>query len=108
MKALEELGRKIATALPGAIRSQTTALGELTLVAELSEIQRILSFLRDDPGCRFTVLIDIAGVDWPKRERRFDVVYHLLSLARNHRIRIKVETDENTPVPSSVSVYPAA
>ncbi|HEX4077615.1 MAG TPA: NADH-quinone oxidoreductase subunit C [Rhizomicrobium sp.] len=108
MQDLEEFGRKIAAALPGAVRGQAVTLGELTLEIERAEIVRTLAYLRDDPECRFSVLIDVAGVDWPRRECRFDVVYHLLSLEHNRRIRLKVQTDESTPVPSSVGLYPAA
>ena len=105
---LEELGQRIATTLPGAIKSQKIALGELTIDVEPSEIVRVLKFLRDDPNCLFKQLIDICGVDWPEREKRFDVVYHLLSLAKNARIRVKAETDENASVPSVVALFPCA
>ncbi len=108
MENLEELGRKIAAALSGAVRSQAVACGELTLEIERPEVARALAFLRDDPDYRFTLLIDITAVDWPQREKRFDVVYHLLSLGGNRRIRLKVQTDENTPIPSAVAVFPAA
>jgi len=68
----------------------------------------VLKLLRDDARCRFEVLIDICGVDWPARANRFDVVYHLLSPRLNQRIRVKIETDEATPVASAISVFPAA
>ena len=108
MEELEQLGRTIAAALPGAVRGQKLTFGELTLDVERDEIIRILTYLRDDADCRFTVLIDITGVDWPQRAHRFDVVYHLLSLSRNRRIRLKLETGENAPVPSCVAVHPSA
>ncbi|HEY3638129.1 MAG TPA: NADH-quinone oxidoreductase subunit C [Rhizomicrobium sp.] len=108
MEELEQLGQSIAAALTGAVRGQSVAFGELTLDVERDEIVRVLSYLRDNSACQFTMLIDIAGVDWPQRERRFDVVYHLLSLEKNRRIRLKLETDENSPVPSCVSVHPGA
>ena len=66
------------------------------------------TFLRDDPKCLFKQLVDVCGVDWPEREKRFDVVYNLLSLKNNQRIRIKVATDEATPVPSVASVFSSA
>ena len=69
---------------------------------------QVLRFLRDDPSCRFACFIDISGVDYPAREKRFDVVYHLLSPYQNSRVRVKVQTDEDTPVPSAVDVFPAA
>ncbi|HEY8696223.1 MAG TPA: NADH-quinone oxidoreductase subunit C [Rhizomicrobium sp.] len=105
---LNELGQEIATALPGAVLSQKITFGELTLGIELNEIVRAIKLLRDDAQFGFTVLIDVCGVDWPNRAKRFDVVYHLLSLQHNRRIRLKVETDEETPVPSIVGVHPAA
>jgi NADH-quinone oxidoreductase subunit C len=104
----DEIGKEISAALPGAVLGQTVALDQLTLEIAADDIVRTLTFLRDDPNYAFAVLIDICGVDWPQRARRFDVVYHLLSLAQNRRIRLKVQTDEETPVPSAVGVYPAA
>jgi NADH-quinone oxidoreductase subunit C len=105
---LEELSSHIDAKLPGAILQQTIALGELTLVVAPAEIVRVLTALRDDTQCLFEVPIDICGVDYPEREKRFDVVYHLLSPRRNQRIRVKCETDEDTAVPSAVGVFPAA
>jgi NADH-quinone oxidoreductase subunit C len=105
---LEQLGEQVAARLGAPALSKTIAWGELTLTVRRSEIVQVLTFLRDDPGCQFECLIDICGVDWPARERRFDVVYHLLSPRRNQRIRIKCETDEDTPVPSVVDLFPAA
>jgi len=105
---LADLATKIAAALPGAVKDSSLAVGELTLSAEAGEIVRILQFLRDDPDCEFKILIDICGVDWPAREKRFDVVYHLLSLTKNRRIRVKVETGEDTAVPTAIPVFPSA
>jgi NADH-quinone oxidoreductase subunit C len=105
---LEELSSHIDAKLPGTVLERTVALGELTLVVAPAEIVRVLTALRDDGQCLFEVLIDICGVDYPEREKRFDVVYHLLSPRRNQRIRIKCETDEDTAVPSAVAVFPAA
>ena len=76
--------------------------------AQAAEIIRVLTFLRDDPACDFKVLIDICGNDWPSRAKRFDVIYHLLSITRNQRIRVKIQTDEVTPVPSAIPVYAGA
>lgn len=84
------------------------AFGELTLSASPDTLVGLLTFLRDDQACKFAVLIDICGADYPSRAKRFDVVYHLLSMHRNQRIRVKIETDEATPVPSAVSIWPAA
>jgi NADH-quinone oxidoreductase subunit C len=80
----------------------------LTVEAEAADIVSVLSFLRDDAECGFVCFIDICGVDYPQREKRFDVVYHLLAPYKNRRIRVKVQTDEDTAVPSAISVFPAA
>jgi NADH-quinone oxidoreductase subunit C len=103
---LASLAEHIAAGLSGV--GAEIAFDELTLKADAAEIVRVLTWLRDDPECRFALLMDLCGVDYPTRERRFDVVYHLLSIAGNQRIRVKVETDETTAVPSAVSVYPTA
>ena len=105
---LEELGAALASAHGQAITGWHVALGELTLEVERGQIANLLRYLRDDPRCMFTCLIDICGVDYPGREQRFDVVYHLLSLHLNHRIRLKAQTDADTPVPTAVNVFPAA
>jgi NADH-quinone oxidoreductase subunit C len=105
---LDELGALIAGALPDAVAGHQVALGELTISARAGDIVKVTTFLRDDPRCQFVAITDVTAVDWPSRERRFDVVYHLLSPIRNVRIRIKVETDEMTPVPSIIGVFPGA
>ncbi|MGD9510485.1 MAG: NADH-quinone oxidoreductase subunit C [Geminicoccaceae bacterium] len=106
--ALEELAGRIEPVLGEVIVSRTIACGELTFVVEGHAIVRALTFLRDEPSLLFKELVDLCGVDYPARERRFDVVYHLLSLRHNLRLRLKVETDEATPVPSVRAVYPTA
>jgi NADH-quinone oxidoreductase subunit C len=105
---LKELGASLAGSQKSAVNDWSVALGELTLQAEVEQIGNLLRFLRDDPRCLFTCLIDICGVDYPARAKRFDVVYHLLSPQLNHRIRIKIETDADTPVPSVVELFPGA
>ncbi len=105
---LDALGDAIRAALPGAVTGASVAYGDLTLTAEASRIREVMTFLRDDPRCRFVCFIDLCGVDYPTREQRFEVVYHLLSPRHNRRIRVKVATDEATPVPSLISVFPAA
>ncbi len=105
---LSQLAEHISAGLPGAAKDSRIALEELTVTAEGKDIVRVLTFLRDDPTCDFKILIDICGVDYPQRAKRFDVVYHLLSISQNQRIRVKVETEEGEAVPSCVSVYPAA
>ena len=108
VETLVALGDHIAASLGGAVVSHAVTRGELVLQVEREQIAITVQFLRDDPQCDFRILIDICGVDWPRRERRFDVVYHFLSTRRNQRIRLKLETDEQTPVPSIVGVHPAA
>ena len=105
---LDELASHIDAKLRGAVQQRTIALGELTLAVAPDDIVRVLTALRDDTQCLFEVLIDICGVDYPEREKRFDVVYHLLSPRLNQRIRLKCEADEDTAVPSAVKVFPAA
>jgi NADH-quinone oxidoreductase subunit C len=105
---LDELGALIADALPGAVTGHDVAHGVLNIAANAADIIRVTTFLRDDPRCQFVCITDVTAVDWPSRERRFDVVYHFLSPTKNARIRIKVETDEVTPVPSIISVFPGA
>ena len=106
--ALNKLGDYLADRLGPAVLSSQVALGELSVEIDREQLVPVLEFLRDDPNCRFGCLIDICGVDYPERERRFDVVYHLLSPWQNRRIRLRVKTDEATPVPSAVTVFPAA
>jgi NADH-quinone oxidoreductase subunit C len=105
---LKTLGDQIAAALPGSVTGVKLAFGELTLEAEAAKIVDVLTYLRDDPNCLFVNFIDICGVDYPARAKRFDVVYHLLSPKKNLRIRVKVQTDETTPVPSAIPAFPSA
>lgn len=107
-ETLTELGEHIAGALDEDVKGFTVACGELTVEIHRDRVVKVMRFLRDDPACRFTTLIDICGVDWPSRSDRFDVVYHLLSMHQNHRVRVVLTTDEDTPVDSLVSLYPAA
>ncbi|WP_417448991.1 NADH-quinone oxidoreductase subunit C [Kordiimonas sp.] len=106
--ALAGLGGHIAKSLENEVASATVAFGELTVIARADQIQKVLTFLRDDQECMFKQLVDICGADYPGRAKRFDVVYHLLSIQLNQRIRVKVETDADTPVPSVTDVFPAA
>ncbi len=105
---LTDLETHIAAKLGAIVRETRLAVGELTVTVDAARILDVLMFLRTDPSCRFEVLIDICGVDWPAREQRFDVVYHLLSPRLNQRVRVKVHADEETPVPSVIDVFPAA
>jgi NADH-quinone oxidoreductase subunit C len=105
---LRELGDAIVAALAGAVTGFTVKFGELTLDARAEDIVKVMTFLRDDERCQFISFIDATAVDWPAREKRFDVVYHLLSPRKNQRVRVKIETDEATPVASLVGVFPGA
>ncbi|MFO1123251.1 MAG: NADH-quinone oxidoreductase subunit C [Hyphomicrobiales bacterium] len=107
-ESLQELGEHIAAKLGPAVTGTKVAFDELTITVERGEIVSVLTFLRDDPECQFVCFTDICGADYPDRERRFDVVYHLLSPYKNRRIRVKLETDEETPVPTAIPVFPAA
>jgi NADH-quinone oxidoreductase subunit C len=91
-----------------AILSVKIALDELSVLVETSEIQKVLVFLRDDINCQFKVLMELCGVDYPERENRFEVVYCLLSLSRNIRLKIRVSTNERIPVPSVAGVFSSA
>ncbi|OLP55862.1 NADH-quinone oxidoreductase subunit C [Rhizobium rhizosphaerae] len=108
IEALNDLAGTIREALGERVLSAGIAFGDLTVVTTRDAVISVLTFLRDDPRCRFVNLIDVCGVDWPQRAERFDVVYHLLSPTKNLRIRVKVATGEDQPVPSSTAVYPGA
>ncbi|WP_337185415.1 NADH-quinone oxidoreductase subunit C [Phenylobacterium sp.] len=103
---LDALGQEILAGAPGVITGAEVAFGELTLTGPAATVVEALTYLRDAQG--FHQLIDLSGVDYPERAKRFDVVYHLLSMTKNRRVRIKVQTDEDTAVPSAVPVFPAA
>jgi NADH-quinone oxidoreductase subunit C len=105
---LQSIAAKLAGALPGAVLDSNFAFGELTLSLDPARIIEALQFLRDDAAAEFVSIIDISGVDYPERAKRFDVVYHLLSPKMNRRVRLKVATDEDTPIASATAVYPGA
>ena len=105
---LNALGQSIVANSQGAITTFEVAFGELTVTGPAGRVLEALTFLRDHPDYRFHQLVDLTGVDYPERALRFDVVYHLLSMVKNHRIRLKVQTDEDTPVPSVAGEFPAA
>lgn len=107
-ETLKELAEYIVSQRKGSVVEWHIAFGELTIVVAHSDIVAVARFVRDDPRLAFVNIIDICGVDYPEREKRFDVVYHLLSPRQNVRIRLKVMTDEATPVPSLTAVYPGA
>jgi NADH-quinone oxidoreductase subunit C len=107
-EALNVLADLVRGKLAQDLVSAEVKLGELTIVVSRTAIAKVLKTLRDDTDFRFTILLDVCGADWPEREQRFDVVYHLLSLSQNQRIRVKVSTDEDTPVPSVTGVFSSA
>src|SRR6266403_3735060 len=107
-EALNNLGAKIVAGLGGAATDHKVAFGQLTVNVQPDRIVDVVKFLRDDPGCRFVSLIDVTAVDYPGREKRFEVIYHFLSPTRNARIRLRAEADETTQVPSIISVFPGA
>ncbi len=108
-QALIELGDHIQGSLGGGdITAVEVAHGELIIGARREAIERVLQFLRDDAACSFKLLLDVCGVDYPDRAERFEIVYNLLSLNHNHRVRVKVSTDDATPVPTVSAVFSTA
>jgi NADH-quinone oxidoreductase subunit C len=107
-EALTELGEYIAAAQPEAVTSTTIECGQLTINAVATEAVKLVTFLRDDSNCQMKILTDLFGIDWPEREQRFDVVYNLLSMTHNQRVRVRIQTDEQTPVGTMTTVYSAA
>ena len=102
------IGEAILGGLPDSATGFEISYGELNVTAKAADILKVVRFLRDDPRCQFWSFIDVTAVDWPQREQRFDVVYHFLSPKLNARVRVKVTTDETTPVPSIISEFPGA
>lgn len=106
--SLRELGEHIAMQLSTEVIETEVAHNELMIRVRRDQIVRVALFLRDDSQCLFKILVDICGVDYPEREERFEVVYNLLSIKHNQRVRLKVTTDEMTPVPSLTGVHRGA
>ncbi len=106
--ALQELGDHLLASLPNDARRFEIVNGEAILCVPPASILRVASFLRDDSNCLFQLLVDICGVDYPERAERFEVVYNLLSLKHNHRLRVKVPVGEGAPVPSIANIFSAA
>jgi NADH-quinone oxidoreductase subunit C len=107
-EALAELGSYVAGQLPHELIKREIRYGELMITVRRETIAAVMKMLRNDANCLFEMLIDITGVDYPEREERFEIVYNLLSLKQNQRIRVKLTTDEEKPVPSVAGIYPAA
>ncbi|MEQ8397179.1 NADH-quinone oxidoreductase subunit C [Thalassobaculum sp.] len=108
ISALRDLAAHIESQLDQDVSDVTLIQGELCLRCRPSSVIKVLTFLRDDSQCQFKALMDICGVDHPQREQRFDVVYNLLSIRQNTRVRLKVATDESTPVPSATGLFSSA
>ncbi len=108
IEELLDLGEYIRSALPDDPLDMEARNGQLIMTARREGLIRLLQFLRDDSNCQFKMLADLCGADYPDRAERFEVVYNLLSLTHNQRIRIKVSTDEAAPVPSATVIYSAA
>ena len=105
---LKELGEHIAASIENDIHGWRVEHGELTVDARADRIAQVMLFLRDDALTRFLVLIDLCGVDYPQRSKRFDVVYHLLSMHNNTRIRVKAQVAEDETIPTITDVHPCA
>jgi NADH-quinone oxidoreductase subunit C len=107
-QALEELAAHIAIKRPNAVLGHQVAFGDLTLDVPFAQIATLVEYLKTDNACRFSTLVDITAVDHPGRPERFDVVYHLLSMYQNHRIRLRAAVREDDIVPSLIEVHPSA
>jgi NADH-quinone oxidoreductase subunit C len=107
-EALRQHAETIADALKGRLVAHTIAHGELTITVAAGDIVAAVKTLRDDERCRYVSIIDVTAIDWPSREPRFDVVYHLLSPNHNRRIRVKIEVGEAMAVTSIIAVFPGA
>jgi len=107
-EALKELGTHIELKRPDCVLSWAVAHGELTVEVSPSNLVEFIEFLKADQNCKFSTLVDITAVDYPERAKRFDVVYHFLSMYQNHRIRLRVSVREDEMVPSIVDVHPSA
>jgi NADH-quinone oxidoreductase subunit C len=104
-ETLDTLGQTIKKALGASVTGYAVSRSELTLLVKAADIVKVARFLRDDPACLFTCVIDVTAIDWPAREKRFDVVYHLLSPRINQRIRVKAEVGEGETVASLIDIY---
>lgn len=108
MAALADLAETISLSLPDDVISSVVEGGDVVVHVQRPSIAKVLKFLRDDSNCQFTQLVDLCGVDYPEREERFDVVYHLLSMTQNLRVRVKLTAAEDTPVPTVAEVFSCA
>lgn len=107
-EALNELGEHIALKRPDDVLGWSVTRGELSVDVPLANIAGLVEFLKADATCKFSTLIDITAVDYPERAKRFELVYHFLSMYQNHRVRLKVAVREDEMVPSITDVHPSA
>ena len=107
-EAVTELAEQLELRMADAISDRVIALGELTVTTTLTELPKLVRFLQTDESMRFSTLVDITAVDYPGRRKRFDLVYHFLSMYRNHRIRVKLAVDEADIIPSITDIHPSA
>jgi NADH-quinone oxidoreductase subunit C len=107
-EALNELGAYLSLKQPNAVIDTSVSFGELNVTVQPVALEAFIDFLRLDASCRFTTLVDITAIDHPARVERFDVVYHLLSMYQNHRIRVKIAVRETDMVPSIHEIHPSA
>ena len=105
---LDRLGQTVKTGLGDSVTAYAVDRGELTVTVNAADIVSVAQFLRDDPACKFECIIDVTAVDWPGREKRFDVVYHFLSPRINQRVRVKAPVGEDETIPSIIEVYRGA
>ena len=106
--ALHSLGELIGAAQADAVLGHEVYVGELTVLATPNGLKDLVKHLRDSPSCQFTTLVDITALDFPDREKRFEVVYHFLSMPQNQRIRVKIQLREDETAPSLIDLYPTA
>jgi NADH-quinone oxidoreductase subunit C len=104
-ETLDRLGQTITKALGASVTGYAIARSELTVTVKAADIVKVARFLRDDPACLFTCIIDVTAIDWPAREKRFDVVYHLLSPRMNQRVRVKAQLGEGETIASLIEIY---
>ena len=106
--SLEELASAVAAARGADVIGTEIAFGELTVTVRLASLVDVIAWLRVDPGCKFSTLVDITAIDYPERAERFDVVYHFLSMYKNIRIRVKASVAEDQMVPTLTAIHPTA
>ncbi len=107
-QALKELGGYIRDTLGSSVEDMGVRLGELTITIRRDDLLKVMKFLKDDANCQFLTLLDVCGVDYPDDDERFEIVYHMLSMTHNNRIRVKLRTNEDTPVDSVTGLFNAA